>query len=242
MRYFTSFLFLCKMVNILAKPIIPFNSTDPSTFPSNSNKSKQRRIEQENENEEELDIPIKKSKIISKKAKTRKKSFIKRLKETVLGDDSQSIGIYIIHDVLVPALRSTVHEMITGAVDMAIYGEKRSRLDSRRGGYQRTSYNQYYTDDRNRSRTFSQRARATHDFEEIILDTRTDAVNVIHAMGDLIYDYGQCTVSDLYEFVDITPKFTDNKYGWTELGETNDHIKRVHDGYLLYLPRPIVLK
>jgi hypothetical protein len=55
----------------------------------------------------------------------------------------------------------------------------------------------------------------------------------------LTFDYGQASISDLYELVGITANFTDNKWGWTDLRSSS--VSRARDGYLLNLPRPILL-
>jgi hypothetical protein len=65
------------------------------------------------------------------------------------------------------------------------------------------------------------------------------ANEVINCLVDLIQDYGQATVSDLYDLVGITGNFTDNKYGWTDLRSAT--ATRIHEGYMLNLPKPIPL-
>lgn len=82
----------------------------------------------------------------------------------------------------------------------------------------------------------SHRARSTHDFGEIIIDTRVEAEAVIDKMFHQMEKYGQVTVSDLYDLVGITSAYTDNKWGWIDLQGTD--IRRTRDGYLLKLPPP----
>ena len=72
------------------------------------------------------------------------------------------------------------------------------------------------------------------NFDDIILETRWEAEEVLSHMIDLIENYGVASVADLYELVGITGSFTDNKYGWTNLSSAT--VSRVRDGYLINLP------
>ena len=85
----------------------------------------------------------------------------------------------------------------------------------------------------------SRTSRARHDFDEIILETRGEAEEVLSHLVDLTIDYQQATVADLYDLVGITSNFTDNKYGWTDLRSAS--VTRVRDGYLINLPRTQIL-
>ena len=88
-------------------------------------------------------------------------------------------------------------------------------------------------------RPVSHRARATHDFDEIVLETRAEGEGVIDHMYELIERYQQVTVSDLYDLVGIASAFTDERWGWTDLSGAG--VSRSKGGYLLDLPKPIPL-
>lgn len=82
----------------------------------------------------------------------------------------------------------------------------------------------------------SRRARASHDFQEIVLRTRAEADAVIDAMMDYMHKYEQVTLSDLYDLVGIQGTFADEKWGWRDLRGAGP--TRINEGYLLDLPRP----
>ena len=82
----------------------------------------------------------------------------------------------------------------------------------------------------------SNRARANHDFDEIVLATRAEAEEVIDNLFALVDSYDTATVADLYGMVGQTGSYTDEKWGWSDLRGTS--ISRVKGGYLLDLPRP----
>lgn len=208
-------------------------------YPSNSLKKRIIPVEGE---EKKLE------KIITGNVVKKKKPFFKRVAEVFIGEDVGNVGSYIVWDVLIPAFKSTVSEMVTSGVEMLMFGEARSSRTRRERGKSYVSYDKaYYGSDRNRPRTNERRerrelstaTRARQNFDEIILDSRGEGEEVLSRLTDLCVDYGQATVADLYQMVGITDQFTDNKYGWTSLA--NASVVRVRDGYLIELPRPILL-
>jgi hypothetical protein len=178
--------------------------------------------------------------------KQQKPSWTRRLMGTFIEDDTRSVGDYIVHDVLVPAAKAMLSDMVGGGIDMLLFGGRRGSRTNREGGrsyvnYNSASYRGGRTSvpdrdrDRDRGRDISRTGRARHDFGEIVLETRGEAEEVLSALVDLTIDYDQATVADLYDLVGITSNFTDNKYGWTDL--RNSSVSRVRGGYLINLPK-----
>lgn len=208
-------------------------------FPANSHKAKAQPKTEERKLE----------KVISGKVVQQKKSLGKKFAELFLGDDTRSVGEYILHDVLIQAAKSMICDMVGwgGAAEMILFGEKRGRNTRREGGRSYTSYGSYYkSTDRDRDggrrdspRDISRTGRARHDFDEIVLETRGEAEEVLSHLVDLTIDYDMASVADLYDLVGITTNFTDNKYGWTDLERAS--VSRVRGGYLINLPRPVAL-
>lgn len=169
--------------------------------------------------------------------KVKKKSEIKKLSDVFLAEDVSSVGNYILMDVVIPAIKKTVSDIVRDGVDMMLFGGKRSSGSSGTSG-RYVSYSKM-GDRREEYRDHSgQRTRYSH--EDIILETRGDAEMVLSQMTDIIEEYDQVAVSDLYDLVGITGNYTDNKYGWTNL--RNAEVITVRDGYMLKLPKAIPLK
>lgn len=170
--------------------------------------------------------------------KTKKKSDVKKFANTLVAEDITSVKDYIIMDVLLPAAKKAISDIVTNGIDMLLYGETRSKNKDRNTS--RVSYTKYY-DDRDRGVSSSSRStsrgRYGYDYDDIILDTRKEAEEVLDRMDDLIDNYGMVSVADLYDLVGITGKYTDNKYGWTNL--RNADVQRIRDGYLLKLPKAL---
>jgi len=195
--------------------------------------------------------PKKIEKVVQGEVVIRRKPWTKRWKELLLGDDMDSVGQYLVLDVLLPAVKDTIVDIATQGVERIFYGEVRSnhRRGPRHNSSNYTNYTNYtryqsQADRRpQRSRSdLSPRARATHDFDQIILRTRGEAQEVIDRLFDLIQKYDSATVADLYELVGIPGDYTDDKRGWTDLrGAGATRLSR-GSGYLLDLPRPELLE
>lgn len=217
------------------------------TFPSNS------RIQKPQASSEKTPEDRKVERVVTGKVKKQKRGFGKKVAETLCEDDTKSVGSYIIYDVLIPAAKDMLSDMVGGGVDMLLFGERRggrgrsSRGSSGRGGY--TSYGSYYRDgssskdrgrdprDRDRGRDISRQGRARHDFDELVIDNRGEAEEVLSKLVDFVVDYEVATVADFYDLVGVTGSFTDNKYGWDDLRGVKV-VRARGGGYIIDLPRP----
>lgn len=124
----------------------------------------------------------------------------------------------------------------TSILDILLDGD--TRHSGRRTNYNRIStggsiISSNSTDDTRHVR------KSRMDFREIVFESRGDAEEVLSGLSDLIKEYKQASVADLYDLCNITSSFADNKYGWEDL--TSSSVKRVTDGYVLDLPRATVL-
>ena len=168
------------------------------------------------------------------KGKTKKKSEVKKFADTFIAEDITSVKDYILMEVLLPAAKKAISDIVTNGIDMILYGETRTKSKSRES---RVSYTKYYDRDRDYDRPSRTRGRYGYDYDDIILDTRKEAEEVLDRMDDLIDNYGMVSVADLYDLVGVSGNYTDNKYGWTNL--RNADVQRVRDGYLLKLPKAL---
>ena len=169
--------------------------------------------------------------------KQRKKSEVRKFTDVFVSEDMASVKDYILMEVLLPAAKKAIADAVTNGIDMLLYGEvKNKNRDNRNGS--RVSYTRYYERERERDYERGARTRARgYDYDDIILDTRKEAEEVLDRMQDLIDTYGMVSVADLYDLVGISGSYTDNKYGWTHLRSAD--VQRVRDGYLLKLPKAL---
>lgn len=186
-------------------------------------------------------------KIIEGPVVRRKKPLSRKFMETFVGGDATSVWRYVVFEVLVPAGKDAVADAFSQGIERILFGEARStsrRTGARPGANGYVSYNRYSPsgraqkeDPRDRERNPSRRARASHDFDEIILATRAEAEEVISRLFDIVTKYETVSVEDLYELVGVTGRsFMDSKWGWTDLRGAS--VARISSGYLLDLPQP----
>ena len=201
-----------------------------SVFPGNSHKKEKAKKE-----DKKLD------KIIKGNVVTKKKPLGKRISEVFGGANSGEVFHYIMYDVILPATKSTIADMVSGGIEMLLFGETKGRRTSRERGRSYVSYDKRFSgaprrDDREAA---ASRTKARLNFDDIILDSRGEAEEVLTALVDLIEVYGLACVSDLYDLVGITSAFTDEKWGWTNLSTAT--VVRVREGYLIDLPKPVAI-
>jgi hypothetical protein len=189
-------------------------------------------------------------KVIKGSVRQQKKGVGRRFLDTFIEDNTANVGSYIYYDVIIPAIKSMVCDLVGwgGFAEMLLFGEKRGSHTRREGGRSFTSYGAFYKyDDRDRDRNrdkdkdrryrdISRVGRARHEFDEIILETRGEAERVLSHLVDLVLDYRQATVADLYDLVGIQDEHVDHNWGWTDL--RGAEVRRASGGgYVLILPR-----
>lgn len=196
-------------------------------YKSNSDKA---RTEQQSEKKIEA--------VVKGNAKTRKKGEMQKFADVFIAEDANNVKTYIFMEVLVPAIKKAISDIVTNGIDMILYGE--AGRTKRNNSASKVSYRNYYERDSERTRAGSASRRSSFDYDDVIFDTRGDAEAVLDAMNDIISQYGVVSVSDFYDLARVAnDNYTMNRYGWTNIGGAT--AVRVRDGYILKLPRAIPL-
>lgn len=175
------------------------------------------------------------TKIVTNPVKV-KKNELRKVADALVPGDVTNIKSYIFMDVLVPAFKKLVSDIITNSVDMLFYGETgRSRTSTNAS---RVSYRSYY-DQRDDDRRYSRStARMRSSYDDVSFKTRGEAEEVLSQMEAMLDRYKLVRVADLYDMAGITHDYTDNDYGWTNLRSAD--IVRTRDGwYMIRLPRAV---
>lgn len=174
-------------------------------------------------------------KVISGTAKTKKKNDVRKFADVFISEDVNNVKSYILMDVLVPAIKKAISDIVVNGIDMVLYGEANH---TKKQNGTKPSYRSYY--DNNNSNHSTNTRRTAYTFDDIIMDNRADAEEVLDSMLATIDKYGIVSVADMYDLVGITGNYTDNKYGWTDLRSAR--IERERDGgYTINLPRALPL-
>lgn len=201
-------------------------------YKSNSYRSKET---QKNDNVKPEDRKI--EKVVTGVVKTKKKSKISQAMDNFISEDAKNVKSYVFGEVLIPAIKKAISDIVTDGIDIILYGEARGK--NRRSTADRVSYRSYYDDRGGRNRMNERQAimAGSYSYDDIILSTRGEAEDVLSRMDELIETYGLVRVADLYDLVGITGNYTDNKYGWMNI--RNAEIIRVRDGYMIKMPRAV---
>lgn len=196
-------------------------------YAPNSHKAKEEKAQTEVPERKKLE------KVVTGKVKTKKRNEMSKLGEIFIAEDARNVKSYILMDVLVPAVKKAISDIVTNGIDMLLFGEGgRTRKTS---SASTVSYRNYY-DQKDTRRDYSNtRTRTGYSYDDIIIETRGEAEEVLARMDELIETYGIVSVADLYDLVGKTCNYTDNKYGWTNI--RNAEPIRVRDGYMLKMPK-----
>ena len=175
-------------------------------YKSNSHKSKEARKE----------LPEKKvEKVVSGKVTTKKKNEMQKFADVFVSEDVRNVKTYILKDILIPTIKKAIDDIVGEGIHMILYGGSgRSKSNS---SSSRTPYRRYYDERNDRDSYGRSYGRSSYDYNNIILDNRGEAEDVLSRMDDLIDVYGVVSVADLYDLVGVTGSYTDNKYGWTDI-------------------------
>lgn len=194
-------------------------------YKSNSHKSRETQADGLTERK-------KVEKVVRGKVRTKPKSGVSKITDVFISEDASNVKSYILMDVLVPAVKKAISDIVRDGVDMILYGESRGRKSSSSSSY--VSYRDYSRRDDDRFRDSGRRS-AGYSHDDIIVESRAEAEEVLTRMDELIETYGVVSVADLYDLIGKSCEYTDNKYGWTNI--RNAEPIRVRDGYMLKLPK-----
>lgn len=199
-------------------------------YPSNSNARKEERRREAATTERR---PV--EKVVSGSTKLQKKSEIRKFTDIFLAEDISTVKSYILMDVLVPAVKKAIDDIVSNGIHMLLYKE----TDRSRGSHRpatRVSYGSYYGSDRRDREPV--RSRNDFDYDNIVFDRRGDAEAVLSTLDDIIDQYGRASIADFYDASNVsTTNYMYNKYGWADLH--NATVVSGRDGYTIRFPKAL---
>ena len=170
--------------------------------------------------------------VVKSGAKLRKKNELQKVAGSIISEDAKSVKSYILMDVLVPAIKDAIEDIVTNGIRMLLRGDTSARRSGPSGGISHISYNKAY--DR-RDRSSLDRPRGVMDFDDLILPTRYEAEEVLRSLDDLIETYRIVSVADMYEAAGIRDfEYTARNYGWKDIRRAE--VVHVRNGYWLKMP------
>ena len=191
-------------------------------------------------------------KVIEGVAVERKMPLGKRFMKNFNGADSKSVAKWVFGEVIVPTIKKLIYESFTSGLQMKLFGQAQAPR-SGVGGFGQQAYTAYNRmtapmvsttgfsllrpDPREQQGgQLSPQARQMHDFKEILIPSRAEALVVLEYLYSQLHKFEVVSVSDFYAACGITPAFTDERWGWYSL-EGSD-VSHTTQGWLLDLPQP----
>lgn len=179
--------------------------------------------------------------------KVRKPSLLSKFQSSIVADGAEDVGSYIFWDVLIPAAKDTIKDIITQGIEMLLYGSTRGNDRGRRSaGNTVISYGSYHSSSkRRRGPERPERTRSSgfrHRLSNIVYDYQEDAGEVLEFLHDLLDEYGSVSVADFYEVSGLAAdsEYTDNSWGWFSLERCR--VVRTRDGWEITFPEPVRLE
>ena len=108
-------------------------------YKANSHKSK------ENQEKKKATTEKKVEKVINGKV-VKKTNNVRKLTDIFISEDVKNVKSYVVMDVLVPAIKKAVSDIVTNGINMILYGESGGRKSNSNATY--VSYNKYSDRDR----------------------------------------------------------------------------------------------
>lgn len=176
---------------------------------------------------------------VTTNVKVKKKSDRPKLTDIFIAEDMTNVGNYVFTEVLVPAIKKAVSDIVRDGIDMMLYGSTGHNKKSSNVSY--VSYNKM-SDRRDTGRSYKDDSSRSHmyNYNDITFYSRGEAEKVLDQLDEILEAYGMVRVADLYDSIQVTPNFTDHDYGWINL--SNAKVVHTRDGYKLELPRALPLK
>jgi|SRR6478735_3325207 len=185
--------------------------------------------------------------IVQGKVTVKKPNFFKRMGRSMVADDVGNVGDFVVSDVLAPAMRNLLYDVIVKGAGRTIFGANQMYRGGRSMGGPsagpvsslKTAYHRV-SQEEVPGRVVSQSSAARHDFSEIVLEDRAEALEVLEYLIARLEMYKSVTVGDFYDAIGTTGGFVDRNWGWTNLASAD--IRQTRDGYVFDLPRAINLR
>ena len=197
------------------------NSYKPNSFKYKEEEKEKKKVE----------------KVVTTPVKVKKKGELRKLRDVFISEDAGNLKTYVFMDILVPTIKKAISDIVRDGVDMILYGEAgRGGKDRRSSSY--VSYRDYSSSSRDRDRDRDRSPRRGREIDDIIIDSRREAEDVLSNLDGIMEAYKVVSVADYYDLLGVTPEYTDNRYGWTNI--RNAEVVRAREGgYIVKMPRPI---
>ena len=171
---------------------------------------------------------------------TRKKNGARHFKDIMAPGDMSNIKDYILMDILIPSAKKVLSEAGRAFIDMLVWGDS-GRGRSGSAPYDKVSYHNYGHYSSNNPQPSATRTRSVYGCDDVTVDTRWEAEEVIRTLNDILETYQVVSVATFYDVCGIRDdNYMNNKYGWTSV--RNAEVVPTRDGrYAIRMPKVMPL-
>ena len=179
------------------------------------------------------------AKVISGTAEKKEPSELKKIWNTFVVGDPETVRKYLLKNVIEPAIRNTLWDTITKGLRLFLFNNEeeerpigKASIPARSIDF--TRYAKMPMPEPEPMYTMPTR----HTYEGLVYETKKDASDALAALKERISYCQSASIGDLYEVSgrEDLIDFTDYKFGWRDL--TNAYVQEGRSGYYLKLPRP----
>lgn len=179
-------------------------------------------------------------KVVAGKVTAKPKTGLAKFADTFFAEDIRKVKDHVVKDIIMPTIKDTVWTIIAKGSERLIFGEsghapKNSKLPF-------INYNGLFKTNTPAQTPTVNSSSSQYSVDNIILEDRGDAERVLTAMNAHIAEFGEVSISTLYEFIgEPIGDFMSTRWGWRSLN-TAGIMRTSNGGYKLDLPRPMSLK
>lgn len=201
-------------------------------YQGNTDKSKERepRVEKHVE------------KVVTGEVIERPKPLGKRFRNIFLGGNLRTAMSYVGADILLPALRNLIVDVVSKGTERVVLGESRYRSRPVTYNTSRTIYNSPINRARDpRDRPYLPDQRRTREptprglNNDVIIASREEANLVAETLLEIVNKYDVASLADFYDLLGLPTRYTDNQWGWTQLNSVE--VRQHRDGWVIDLPQ-----
>lgn len=174
-------------------------------------------------------------------AKLKDRTFGQKVRDAFIADEAKDVKSYLVFDIIIPAIKETIRNLVVNTIDISLFGKARGRRDTeQRGGSTYVAYDRAYgggrPDDR-RSVKQDTAVLRVNELDRVTFNNKADAIDVLAHLFESIEEYHVASVADFLAAANLPVSHIHHKWGWYDLSGAS--VEEDPDGgYYVKLPRP----
>ena len=168
------------------------------------------------------------------------KSGLAKIVPALINEDFDKIGNTLVKDILIPAAKSTMFNLVTNFAHLLFYGEGSGNYNPTVGATA-SGYHNSFQNQNNKPTNSHVDTGDSFIFTSTEIASRGDAEKVLYRLGRALDEYAYVTVANLYSICDEIAPYSYEGYGWRSLSGASIGMEP-GGRYYVRLPRPTVVR